>query len=238
VEVPSSPPLRRCKAFLVTRTVVGLLLFAQVLAGCRPSNQPTASELFGMTTVIPQTRYDGGDWLAAGLVCPDSSSSCEYGLQDLVLGGAVLARGQWRVSLLARYQTFPQMAPDPCRVQQTRQLVPGEPVIIVGCFNCASDQESFVTVLGFNHGVDLPDVLLAIDCGVTGWVMRGNSLVIESSQLQSGAGIPSPKHPDVSFTWQEYGQWASILPAQAYGSVGPEGSGFPSFCEELGPSNN
>ncbi len=215
------------------------MLLAPVLAGCGSSGGPTASELFGVTTVISQTRYDDGDWLAAGLVCPGSSSSCKhYGLQDLILGGALLVKGQWRVRLLARYQTSPDMASDPCRVQQTRQLVPGEPVIIVGCFNGGSDQEGFVTVLGFNPGVDLPEALLAIDCGVTGWAMSGRSLVIESSDLQSGSGIPSPRHPDVSFTWQQDGQAGSILPAQAYGSVGPHGSGFPSFCEVLSPSTN
>jgi hypothetical protein len=67
--------------------------------------------------------------------------------------------------------------------------------------------------------------------------MRGSSLVVESSDLQSGAGIPSPRHPDVAFAWQADGQWVSLLPAQEYGSVGPEGSGLPSFCDVLSPSN-
>ena len=158
-------------------------------------------------------------WLPA-LSAPAAVVHLNTAFQDLVLEDALLAKGQWRVRLLARYQTSPQMLSDPCRVKQTRQLVAGEPVIIVGCFNGGSDQESFVAVLGFNPGVQLPEVLLAIDCGVTGWVMRGSSLVIESSKLQSGAAIPSPRHRDVSFTWQQDGQAGSILPAQAYGSVG------------------
>ena len=229
----------RSKPSLVVRTTTALVLLTSVIAGCgaATTSVPTAAELFGITTVIAQTGHDGAHWLAAGLVCPGSSGSCASGLQDLVLGGAVETKRQWRVRLLARYQTSPQMASDPCRTEQTRRLVPGEPVLVVGCFDGGSDQESFVAVLGFNPGVGLPEVLLAIDCGVTGWAMRGSSLVVESSDLQSGAGIPSPRHPDVAFAWQADGQWGSLLPAHEYASDGPEGSGFPSFCDVLSPSN-
>jgi hypothetical protein len=227
----------RRKPSVVVRTTTAVVLLTSVIAGCGPSSVPTAAELFGMATVIAQTSHDRAHWLAAGLVCPASSSSCASGLQDLVLGGAVETKGQWRVRLLARYQTSPQMASDPCRTEQTRRLVPGEPVLVVGCFNGGSDQESFVAVLGFNPGVGLPEVLLAIDCGVTGWTMRGSSLVVESSALQSGAGIPSPRHPDVAFAWQTDGQGSRLLPAQAYASIGPEGSGFPSCCDVLSQSN-
>jgi hypothetical protein len=237
VPVRSRSGQSRSKPSLGVRTTTVLVLLTSVIAGCEPSGVPTAAELFGMTTVIAQTGDSGAHWLAAGLVCPGSSGSCASGLQDLVLGGAVETRGQWRVRLLARYQTSHQMASDPCRTEQTRQLVPGEPVLVVGCFNGGSDQESFVAVLGFNPGVGLPEVLLAIDCGVTGWAMRGSSLVVESSDLQSGADIPSPRHPDLAFAWQADGQWGSLLPAQEYGSVGPEGSGFPNFCDVLSPSN-
>jgi hypothetical protein len=126
------------------------------------------------------------------------------------------------------------MAP-PCKSQETSRLVPGEPAIIVGCFNGGSDEESFVAVLGFNSGVDLPEVLLAIDCGVTGWQMSGGSLVVKSSDLQSGAAIPSRHHPNVRFTWQPDGPWGQMLPAQSYGD---SHSGFPGFCQVLSPSSN
>jgi len=78
--VCSLPTVSRSRVAPVTMTVVGLVLLVPVLAGCGSSGTPTASELFGMNPVISQTRYDGGDWLAAGLVCPGSSSSSEYGL--------------------------------------------------------------------------------------------------------------------------------------------------------------
>jgi hypothetical protein len=52
-----------------------------------------------------------------------------------------------------------------------------------------------------------------------------------------GSGRPGPRHLDVSFSWQSDGQWGSLLPAHAYGSVDPEGSGFPSFCQVLSPCN-
>jgi hypothetical protein len=133
-----------------------LLLGALLLAGCDSQMSPiavrplsTTSQLFGIEHVISQIHPAKNEWLAAGLACPGSSYPC--GLPFLVLAGALRQGGQWRVRLLVRYFTATEPdPPGPCKSQISDGLNTGQTDIIVGCFNGGSDQESFVTVLGFN----------------------------------------------------------------------------------------
>jgi hypothetical protein len=150
----------------------------------------------------------------------------------LVLGGADLDQGEWRVRLLIRYYTALSPAPDPCRAQRSKQLVPGETVIIVGCFNGGSDGESFVAVLGFHPGLALPEVLLSADCGDTDWQLHGNRLIILSSDLKSGAAYPGSPHPDISITWSGEGAFGSLSPR-----TNGDFSNFMTFCRPANPSN-
>jgi hypothetical protein len=153
-------------------------------------------------------------------------------LPDLVLGGAVVTRGQWRARLLIRFYTSLFGAPDPCHAQSSDELVPEEAVIIVGCLNGGSDGESFVIVLGFHPGVGLPQILLSADCGDTNWQIHGASLTIISSDLKEGAAFPGAPHPDISFTWQGNGAYGS------FGETSNDGfNSFQSYCHALDPSN-
>jgi hypothetical protein len=169
-----------------------------------------------------------------GLVCPSSPAPC---LPDVVLGGAVRDHGQWRVRLLVRYYAslIGTPGPGPCHGQITDKIVPGETVIVVGCFNGGSDGESFVAVLGFHPGLAWPEVLLSADCGDTSWRLEGTTLVIQSWDLKAGSAFPSARHPDVAFSWEGNSSLGALTPAtQVYGA---NGSNFPTFCHTLDPTN-
>jgi len=213
------------------------LLLAFALPACGTVGQPSAAELFGTKTLIAQVHPHPTDWLVAGLTCPQAGTTCS--IPDLVLAGALLQQGEWRVRLLIRLTTSYQAAPDPCSAQLTDKLVPEEDVIVVGCFDGGSDAESFVAVLGFNPGGSLPQLLLLLDCGATRWKIRGSSLIIESSGPLSGPITRSASHPNVIITWQG---GAATSQGNALGSLLPVSAGYgvqhtlwPSFCSPVGP---
>jgi hypothetical protein len=213
------------------------LVLAFALPACGTVGQPSAAELFGTKTLIAQVHPHHKEWLVAGLACPQPATTCS--VPDVVLGGAVLQQGDWRVRLLIRLATSYQSAPDPCVAQLTDNIVPEEDVIVVGCLDGGSDAESFVAVLGFNPGGSLPQLLLSLDCGSTRWKVRGSSLIIESSGLLSGPITSPVSHPNVIVTWQggaatsQGNALGSLLPVSAV--YGVQDTPWPSFCSPVGP---
>jgi hypothetical protein len=156
----------------------------------------SATQVFGLKTVQAAIHPTPKTWLVTGSA-PDPQLD---GLNDLVIGGAVLTDGTWRVRLL---QSYPISFG--CTNSIAAKLVPGSRAIVTNCLNGGSDGQSFFTVSGVQPGPKIPVVMLANTCGQTHAAARGSDLVVSSAEL-SGGGKPPPSQPTFVFRWSGSGR--------------------------------
>jgi len=186
------------------------------------SRHVTARSLFGVTELVAQVHPTRGTWLVVG---GPSFKDWQRTSRGLKVGGAVDRNGKWRITELGNYPTS-QDAADSCGATREKIVGPSGPVLVVQCWNGGSDGEHFVLVLGNAHRT--PRVLMAVDCGQTGFTVHRGVLSVTSWELSGGGGVPSPANPRVMFHWDS--GVGRLIP------VGISGVGLPGFCINVTPN--
>jgi hypothetical protein len=188
-----------------------LAVSSGALPACGPTGQGSADEpakLFEAMQAIQGVLVHQNSWIGWG----EGTDTNAGDVPTMTALGASRTNGRWTVSLL---QPIVRCEPsqggfDPTSmVRKAPSLTATGPSLVARCFTGGTNEASVVAAVGLGTS-GKPNVMLAIDCGITALDLKEKAIVIHRADLAEGSGRPLQNEHD--FELQAVGRSADLAP--------------------------